>query len=76
MSDWFTKKKDPPLKPGKTVGETFKNIAETYYDYGYITPKVVDFFKKKKKKSNLKHEGIWYEAPTSYNKTNKNIKKK
>ena len=70
MSEWFTKKKDPPFKPGKTVGETFKNIAETYYDYGYITPKVVDFFKKKKKKSNLKHNEIWYEAPT------KNIKKK
>ena len=50
MSEWFTKKKDPPFKPGKTVGETFKNIAETYYDYGYITPKVVDFFKNKKKK--------------------------
>ena len=67
---WFTKKKDPPFKKGKTVGETFKNFAETYYDYGYITPKVVDFFKKKKKKSNLKHNEIWYEAPT------KNIKKK
>ena len=47
---WFTKKKDPPFKKGKTVGETFKNFAETYYDYGDITPKVVDFFKKKKKK--------------------------
>jgi hypothetical protein len=53
MSNWFTKKKDPPFKPGKTVGETFKNIAETYYDYGYITPKVVDFFKKKKKKKKV-----------------------
>ncbi len=46
----FTKKKDPPFKPGKTVSETLKNIAETYYDYGYITPAIVNTLKKIKKK--------------------------
>ena len=28
MSEWFTKKKATPFKQGKTVGETFKNIAD------------------------------------------------
>ena len=51
--DMFTKKKAPP------DFSTFRGIAEVYYDYGLLTPTVVNAIRNVKKKyNNLKKKKI------------------
>jgi hypothetical protein len=67
--EMFTKKKDPP------DFSTFRGIAETYYDYGLITPKIVDGIRNIKKKfTTLKNKQKNGNGSTAF-KTKKNNKR-